>query len=134
MNNTDKKHFSEWMELKENVHIVGRIPAIKEGEIWWSAIGENVGIEINGKSNAFSRPVLIFKKLSRLGFLGIPLTSQHHDGDWYVKFIFQNKQSVAVLSQVRVMSTSRLYRRMGTIPNSDLDLIRSGFSRLYLNK
>lgn len=134
MDGTNTKHFPEWMKVKEDVHSTGRVPAIKEGEVWWSAIGENVGVEINGKSNAFSRPVLILKKLSRFGFLGVPLTSQHHKGNWYVPFIFQGKQSVAVLAQIRVMSVSRLYKRMGTIPNTDLTLIKLGFNKLYFEK
>ncbi len=130
----DEKHFSEWMELKENLHGIGRLPAIKEGEIWWCAMGENVGVEINGKNEVFSRPVLVFKKLSRYGFMGIPLTSQPHEGDWYVSFVFRDKTSVAALAQARVLSVSRLFKRMGTIPNSDLELVREGFSKLYLNK
>lgn len=55
------KRFDEWNEVKKNTHSFGRVPAIKKGEIWWCAMGENVGVEINGKSEVFSRPVLIFK-------------------------------------------------------------------------
>lgn len=51
------------------------IPKITEGEVWWVAIGENVGVEINGKSRYFSRPVIVFRKLSHLGFMGIPLST-----------------------------------------------------------
>ena len=32
------------------MHNTGRLPAIKEGEIWWCAMGENIGVEINGKN------------------------------------------------------------------------------------
>lgn len=127
----NNKHFDEWIELKKNIHSSHRIPAIKEGEIWWCAMGENVGIEINGKHEVFSRPILVFKKLSRLGFLGIPLTTQQHTGNWYIPFVFQNKTSIAVLSQARTISTLRLYRRMGTLPDTDFQLIVQGFNKLY---
>lgn len=83
-------------------------------------MGENVGIEINGKSEQFSRPVLVFKKLSELGFLGIPMTTQEHSGTWYVKIRFRGRDIRAVLSRVRVFSVKRLYDRMGTIDESDL--------------
>lgn len=126
-----EKHFDEWNKVKKNTHDSTRLPAIKEGEIWWCAIGENIGVEINGKSGFFSRPVLVFKKLSRFGFMGIPLTSQQHKGDWYVPFVFQNKISIAVLSQMRNFSVLRLYRRMGTLPESDFGLVVEGFDRLY---
>lgn len=95
-------------------------------------MGENVGVEINGKHESFSRPVLILKKLSRFGFIGIPSTSQEHEGDWYASFIFRDKKQTAALAQARVMSVSRLYKRMGTIPNSDLEIVKAGFGRLYL--
>lgn len=128
----EEKHFDEWNEIKKNTHNSGRIPAIKDGEIWWCAMGENIGVEINGKHEVFSRPVLILKKLSRFGFMGIPLTSQAHEGNWYTSFVFQNKKQTAALAQARVMSVSRLYRRMGTIPDSDLKIVKTGFSNLYL--
>ena len=70
----EEKRFDEWNEVKKNTHGLRRMPAIKEGEIWWCAIGENVGVEINGKSEVFSRPVLVLKKLSRFGFMGITQT------------------------------------------------------------
>lgn len=126
-----EKRFDEWIMVKKNLHFLEKIPKISEGEVWWCGVGENVGIEINGKSNYFSRPVLVFKKLSRYGFLGVPLTSQPHAGSWYIPFRFQGKDNVAVLAQIRTMSTSRLYSRMGKIDETDLARIRSGFRQLY---
>ena len=129
---TEEKHFDEWNDVKKTRHSFNRVPAIKEGEIWWCAMGENVGVEINGKHERFSRPVLVFKKLSQFGFMGIPLTSQEHQGEWYVSFIFRNKKQTAALAQARVMSVARLCEKMGTIPNSDLGAVRAGFGKLYL--
>ena len=129
-----EKRFAEWIELKEKLHRIGRIRAIHEGEVWWGALGENIGVEINGKNEGFTRPILIFRKLSGLSFLGIPLTSQAHDGSWYVPFVFKNKQQYAVLSQIRILSVSRLNKRMGTLPASDYELVREGFENLYLRK
>ncbi len=57
----------------------------------WCGFGENVGIEINGKNDLFSRPVLVFKKFSQYGFLGIPLTSQPHEGTRYVFLDFTGR-------------------------------------------
>lgn len=114
------------------MHDVGRVPAVKDGEVWWCAMGENVGVEINGKSNTFARPVLIFKKLSRYGFLAIPLTSQPHVGSWYASFRFQGKEQVAVLAQIRVISVARLYRKIGSIDDNDKTVIREAFRALYL--
>lgn len=123
----------DWNMMKEELHNApnDKLRPIRNGEIWWVGIGENVGIEINGKSEYFSRPVLVLKKLSRFGFMGVPLTSQKHEGQWYVEFEFQRKKQTAVLSQARVYSTSRLYSRIGQVPDSDLELVRDGFLALY---
>ena len=53
----NKKRFPEWMKLKEKLHRIGRIRTIHEGEVWWAAVGENIGVEINGKNEGFTRPV-----------------------------------------------------------------------------
>ena len=131
MDNNEDKDFDGWIEVKSNVHFAGRVPRIREGEIWWCAVGENVGIEINGKSDAFSRPVLVLKKLSKFGFLGVPLTSQEHHGSWYATFVYCNKKQYASLAQIRVFSVSRLYKKIGMIPNSDLRIVKDGFRNLY---
>lgn len=125
------EEFREWTLIKARIHAHGSVPWINEGEVWWTAVGKNVGVEINGKSAVFSRPVLIYKKLNRNSFLGIPLTTQFHDGDWYVPFEFQGKTSRAVLSQMRTMSTLRLYRRMGRVTDTDMAIIKRGLDRLY---
>ena len=124
---------SNWNVAKEDFHFLSenKIQRVRNGEIWWVGIGENVGVEINGKSEYFSRPVLVLKKLSRYGFMGVPLTSQPHKGSWYVPFRFQERVEIAVLSQVRVFSVTRLYRRIGQVPDSDLEKVREGFLNLY---
>lgn len=127
----EEKRFDEWFRVKERIHYGASAPKINEGDIWWCGFGENVGIEINGKSARFSRPVLIMKKLSRQGFMGIPLTSQEKTGSWYAEFIFLGKPEYAALCQARVMSCSRLYEKIGRIPDSDLEIVKKAFHELY---
>ena len=126
-----EKHFEEWIQLKEKLHYGGKAPRILEGEVWWCSFGENVGVEINGKSARFTRPVLIMKKLSKFGFMGIPLTSQPKTGSWYAKFVFLEKDEFAAICQARVMSVSRLHSKIGRIPESDLETVKTAFHNLY---
>lgn len=126
-----KQLFYRWIRLKIQLEQLAKLPPISEGEVWWCSIGKNIGIEINGKHNSFSRPVIIYKKLSRYGFLAIPLSTQLHQGSWYVPFTFQNKKQVAVLAQIRVISVFRLYDRMGVLSKGDLRQIKNSFLKLY---
>lgn len=134
MKNINSKNFKGWIKLKAKLHFSGHICAVKDGDIWWCAMGENIGTEINGKSSTFARPVVVLKKLSRFNFIGVPLTSQSHEGNWYAPFEFKEKKQVAVLSQVRNFSASRLYKKMGMLPEPDLDMIRRRLCQLILNK
>ena len=126
----DSKHFRGWIKLKAKLHFSRRICAIKDGDVWWCAVGENVGTEINGKSETFARPVLVLRKLSKYNFIGVPLTSKNHNGSWYVSFSFKNRKQTAVLSQIRNFSVSRLYNKMGVVPKTDLDLVKRGLINL----
>lgn len=72
------------------------------------------------------------RKLSKFGFMAIPLTSKKHESPWYIRFIFKDKVQYANLSQARMMSVYRLCRKMGTVPQSDLKLVRDGFKKLFL--
>ncbi len=70
------KHFQEWIILKERLELrIDAAPFVNEGEIWWASIGENVGFEISGKSERFSRPVLIFRKLRFCDRQNVPILS-----------------------------------------------------------
>lgn len=129
------KKFLEWIRLKEKLHNnVSKPPLFREGEIWWCSIGENIGSEINGKSNLFSRPVLIFKKLSSNTFLGIPTSSQSKDGTWYIKVTLRNTVNVIILSQLRVFDYKRLSTKLGQLDARDYKQVKIGFKRLFLGE
>lgn len=128
----------QWFSLKELMDEKAqqgkKIPKITEAEVWWVAVGENIGIEMNGKSEFFSRPTIIFKKLNHLAFMGIPLSAKGKDDSWHVSFEFQNKRVYAALSQARVFSTARLYSRLGEVTEANMKKIREGFRNLYIGE
>ena len=125
------EEFAKWNKLKTHLELYGRQPNPSQGEIWWAGVGKNLGSEINGKNEVFSRPILVYKKLSRYKFMAIPLTSQDHVGSWYVEFAQNGKRQIAVLSVAKNMSIKRLYSRVGKIDDEDMRKIRDAFVRLY---
>lgn len=122
-NNINSKNFKGWITTKEKLHNAGRIRSINVGDVWWYAAGENIRTEMNGKSDRFSRPVLIVKKFGKYSFWGVPLTTQPHDGSWYVPFEFQGKTEIAAVHQMRNVDVCRLYDKIGEVPKSDLRLV-----------
>jgi mRNA interferase MazF len=128
------KRFSSWFKIKEKLHEnIYKPPLFKEGEVWWCSLGENIGSEINGKSDLFSRPVLIFKKLSSNSFLGIPMSSQVKRGSWYVEITLREKVSIVLLSQIRILDYKRLSTKIGHIDQSDFKKVKNAFKKLYIN-
>jgi len=129
------KRFLEWIQLKEQLHNASHKPPLfKEGEVWWCSVGENVGKEINGKSKLFSRPVLVFKKLSSETFLGIPTTSQDKHGTWYVEIDYGGRVVNVILSQVRMLDAKRLSTLIGKIDSANFKKVKIGFRDLFLSK
>jgi len=62
--------FDKWNGLKKEIEAdvsePNKFP--KEGEVWMSSIGRNIGFEQNGSSDNFSRPVLVVKKFNNQMF------------------------------------------------------------------
>ena len=131
------RNYRDWFLVKDNIQFRKVLRSFKEWEMWWCAIGENVGVEINGKGKKFVRPVIIFKKFGKLSFVGIPSTTQNHlarSPDWYVHFRFKNIDEYAAINQLETISVFRLYRKMGELDDGDIQKIQNGFWNLYGTK
>jgi|SRR3989338_1861472 len=126
------KRFLEWIGIKQKLDAHDyNPPLISEGDLWWCAVGENVGVEVGGKNERFTRPVIVLKKFGRLGFLAIPTTTRQREGSWYVSFVHKSIPEVAMLSQARIVSYKRLDRKMGTLDQTDFKNVKEAYVRLF---
>lgn len=117
----------EWTKLKMRIHSnKERIIYFNEREIWWASIGINIGNEIDGKNGYFERPVLIFKKINPNTLLVIPITTQDKQGYYYLELETETKKDIFILSQMRLISSKRLIRKMKnrTVPEKNFLLIK----------
>ena len=94
-------------------------------------MGENVGSEINGKSEIFTRPIFIFKKYDKYSFLGLPLSTKTKIGSWYVPINFLGKSQVVVLRQGRVFDYRRLKEKMGELEIIEVSSVRDAYFVLH---
>lgn len=102
----------------------------REKEVWWASLGANLGHEEDGKNKKFERPVLILRKFNKHLMLVIPLTSKIKENNkYYFKCFLNNQSGSAIISQIRIISSKRLIRRMGDMSNMDFykikDLIKN---------
>ncbi len=121
MDKIQEDSFDNWNILKKNIQAGKKVEYFRERQIWWCSVGQNVGFEVYGKGNSFSRPVLVFKKLTHDTFIGIPLTSK-------------NKSVNAMLHQIRIFDKKRLVNRFGEVDDADFKRISDGFLALYRSK
>ncbi|MCL1796939.1 MAG: type II toxin-antitoxin system PemK/MazF family toxin [Eggerthellaceae bacterium] len=106
---------------------VSRVLGCKERDVWICNIGENVGFEEDGKGNDFSRPVLILKVYNRHFCHVVPLSTTKKRGKYYYPFdSHTNRESVALLSQVRPVDAARLRNKIGYADGADFEAIRRG--------
>lgn len=142
MSNNFIKRFTDWFTLKPKLDSrKHKPPHVRIGDIWWCRLGENIGYEISGKSDQFTRPVLIYAKLGKYMYLTIPLSTvtKHKDGKnkkapWFVNFKHRNKSVVACLTQIRTVDYRRLHNIYGRIDESDMNKITKSFNSLYYKK
>lgn len=129
------KDFDKWNEKKKVLDAgIHQPPLVSEGEIWWASIGENVGSEIGGKSDLFSRPVIIFRKFAHGFYFVIPTTTQERKGSWYVDFRHKGKSMTACLHHAKATDYRRLSSKLGTLDDEDFLRVVEGFSALYIKQ
>ena len=116
--------FDKWNTLKQKINQKETIP-FKQGEIYFMSVGHNIGGEIYGHDELFLRPVLIYRKLSKYSFVGIPLTSKQKDGSYYFTFRYTKKTlSTALLNQIRVFDIKRAEYYNGYINVKDFSQLK----------
>ncbi|HYF28985.1 MAG TPA: type II toxin-antitoxin system PemK/MazF family toxin [Candidatus Paceibacterota bacterium] len=111
-----KKH-KAWVRDKQMLDL-RTVPAdffYHEREVWWTAIGVNIGVEIDGKNEGFERPVLVVRKINADQFFGIPLSSNKKIGRLRIPIKNTWCAGTLYLNQLRVLSTKRMLRKMGTL-------------------
>ena len=107
--------FDLWNELKKQLNFEddhqNRFP--KEGEVWVTILGKNIGFEQNGGGTMFSRPILVIKKFNNHMFWVVPLSSRQKELDFYFNFTDPNNEKAsAILAQLRLISIKRLKRKL----------------------
>ena len=121
-----KKDFSDWHKSKTQIDHLEISPFYHEREVWWCALGLNIGFEQDGKGIDFARPVLIIKGFSRQVFLCVPLTTKPKKGKYYHPISLKDGiERKVILSQIRLVSVKRFRRFLRKISPNQFSLIKN---------
>lgn len=120
-----EKYFTQWNTNKQDIHASGMRKFYHVREVWWCALGVNIGSEQDGSGDEYRRPVLILKGLSKDTCLIIPLTTskQTHFLRPAIGMI-GGKEAHALISQLRVIDTRRLVRKIEYLQIEKFEIIR----------
>ena len=118
------KDFEGWNVEKQFINSTSKAVFFSEREIWWCAFGVNIGVEIDGKNGRFERPGLVLKYINKDMLLILPLTTKGHPDKYHCKIETEKMISFAKLSQMRVISSKRLLRKIDTLDKSQFLSIR----------
>ena len=121
------KDFDTWNALKKHIHQKRFLAFVHAREV---VVGLNVGTEQDGKHAAFERPVLILRKFNRESVLVAPITSQRKRTPYHVRFTHDGIEYAVIISQVRLISTRRLRRRIFRMPEDKFGEVLSALLRM----
>lgn len=120
-----KKDFDGWNVKKKVLHNADGSLFYHEREIWWCALGVNIGFEQDGTGEEYRRPILVLKGLSKQTCLVIPLTTAIHDHPLRPSIgLVEGKEARALLSQIRTIDNKRFVRKIGYLNQDIFNRIR----------
>ncbi|MFA6547440.1 MAG: type II toxin-antitoxin system PemK/MazF family toxin [Candidatus Magasanikbacteria bacterium] len=118
------QNFVDWTKLKIKLHLSEVKKFFNERDIWWASLGVNIGFEQDGKHQNFERPILVLKKFNNEVLLILPITSKYKKNKYYYGFEYNGKIFAVILSQVRLISSKRLLRKIRMLSEREFDEIK----------
>lgn len=125
-----QKDFDMWNDKKKELSSIAFNDFVHTREVWWCSLGVNIGHEQDGNQIYFERPVLVVRKFSNDSVLIIPLSSKPKDNVFCFNFIHEGTQFSALLSQIRLVSTKRLSRKIYQMDSPLFNQIHKAMRRL----
>ena len=114
----------DWNRIKARLHISNAHPYPYKKEIWWASLGQNIGVEINGKNNKFERPVLVIRVFNTHSSFISPITSTLSDKKFIISFTnLVGENNSTNISQLRTISNKRLLRKIGEISDTEFEKV-----------
>lgn len=128
------KDFDKWNGKKKEIHKDGEAPFYNEREIWWCALGTNVGFEQDGTGKNFDRPIVVIRGFSKNIFLGLALTGKKREGKYYFYIgKVEGRDSSAILSQIRLIDSKRLIRKIETLRDDKFKTLKEALKKLIFD-
>ncbi|MBI3019768.1 MAG: type II toxin-antitoxin system PemK/MazF family toxin [Parcubacteria group bacterium] len=126
-----QKDFDKWNEMKKKTNAEEpRLYTVRE--IWWCRFGVNIGTEQDGSGEWYVRPCVIMRGFGPDACLIVPLTTSAREHPLRVSVgMIDGREARANLSQLRVVDTRRLERKIGFLEKEIFTIIRKTVRELF---
>src|SRR3989344_4779417 len=134
-----KKEFDVWNEQKKILDNGNKAVYAHPREVWWCAIGLNIGAEVDCKNENFERPVLVVRVYNKETMLVLPITSKKKSDDFHYEIQVRTKSiktgeeytkpAWVKLTQSRVISNNRLLRKVDVVHKKEFDKVVEVFRK-----
>lgn len=130
------KDYINWGKEKALLNNFGVNKWSKAREIWWASVGENIGVEEDGKGIRQMRPVLVLKVLNEQSVLVVPLTSSSKESKYKISVGTMDigmgqVQNYAVISQLKMLDTKRLDQKKFMVDETIFEEIKKAIRNLF---
>ncbi len=122
-----EKNFDAWNEDKKRIHERRSAVYAHTREIWWCALGVNVGAETDGKSDNFERPILVLRAYNKDTLLVLPITGKEKNDEFHCLINVPRGKAWVKLTQARVISSRRLLRKLGVLGEMEFVKVADAF-------
>ncbi len=109
------KDFDNWNLEKKEIEKLVSNNQIRQAEVRWATLGVNIGSEIDGKNDGFTRPVYILEITGPDLCMVIPMSTKLKDNAGYFPIFFDGQDVSLCLHQAKVISKKRLHGRIGKV-------------------
>lgn len=111
---TELLNLIKWMAIQAQLQLAPQSQFPERKQIWWACLGQNIGIETNGKNYRFERPVLVIKAFNACALFVAPLTSTLGTHQFLIEFNHLGQKKSVNVSQLRTLSAKRFTKRSPT--------------------
>jgi mRNA interferase MazF len=126
-----EKDYIKWNSSKVNINNNGINRFYKPREVWWCALGENIGFEQDGTGEDFDRPVIVIRPFSKNVCWVIPLTTSQKKNIYHFDLgQIDGKKVAAIISQLRLVDTKRFIDRLAVLDESVFNKLKESVKRL----
>ncbi len=122
-----KDRLDNWHNIKKTLEINDNIPLFRQNEIWWCHVGQNLGSEIYGKGEDYSRPVYILKKINKTKFIGIPMSTKLSDDNRFYPLKINKRDGGLCFNEIRSFSAKRLRQKIYKLSDNEHQKIINAF-------